>query len=436
MTGAAARAAFLRAGGRQIRLVAGLLAAQHDSAAIAESNVELRRAFTGFETAFADQLFALSLGRSMLAVLRDALQGATVISGNGFSPFLLIAAPRPNLYIQMGWNWRNPDALRLAIVLSLAMLIGHTLFMAERGYWIALTAVLILKPDLRTTAVRTLSRIGGTLVGAVLTLIALRANPGTNQLELGLLCSGAVCYLTFYANYGIFSVAVTIFVISFLRLIGAPSDAGITARVIDTLVGGGLAMAGYIVLPTFAHERIREVLAALLAAQAEFADRVLAVFSEGIPADLNDLERLRTRAWKLRVDAEQLIDRSRFEPDRGRSIPPARSLEILGATQSYALITLALEAGLDIAGAAAARPLAAGFRIAMRAELAAECAVLRNAEAAPVQSMLANRYQTMASQYDPTNEIERFLLVHCQGYSQNVLRLHALCHELAQQVKL
>ncbi|HVA28025.1 MAG TPA: FUSC family protein, partial [Candidatus Baltobacteraceae bacterium] len=58
-------------------------------------------------------------------------------------------------------------AIRLAIVLSLCAFIAHS-FQWQRGYWMTLTAVLVLRPDFTTTISRGIARIAGTVAGVAI----------------------------------------------------------------------------------------------------------------------------------------------------------------------------------------------------------------------------------------------------------------------------
>lgn len=433
---ATAQMELLLACTQQLQTIAFMLAGSFREEQLLSADAEIRRTFWAFEAAFAHDNVALSIVNSTIMHLRDAVQGASLIATGKFSRFLFVASPRPGQYVEIRLNWRSGEALRLAIVLSIAMLLGHTVFALGRGYWVALTAVLVLKPDLRSTFVRGFSRIGGTMLGALAATLLMALHPNWIMLEIGMVFFGAICYSTFLANYAIFTVAVTIFVIFFLTLIGLPSDASIGSRVFDTIVGGVLAMAGYIALPTWAHRRTREVLADLMETQAAFADTLLLAYEHPETFQHETLERLRIRAWKLRIDAEALVDRARTEPEQAHAISAERALDMLAATQSFALVNLAMESGLDASPKTEMLAQFDEFRAALASEMRILVNAVRSGESVELalESKLEPAYAVTEQHIENETALHRFLRIHCTGYRQSAATLRGICGQIAAKL--
>ena len=294
----------------------------------------------------------------LVVQLRDATSAATVLASGRLPRTNLLSKPRPGPYVESHIAWLSRDSLRYALVLSIAMLLARH-FTADRGYWIPLTAAIVLKPDFQTTFVRGFARIGGTLVGAVIATLVLALLRGHPALEIaGILLAAAVAYLTFFPNYAIFTVAITSFVVLVLHMRGLPGTTTIYARVLDTLGGGALAMVGYLAMPTWEHKRTRALLADLLDAQRVSSDAILRAYASPSPQSATEIERARTGAWQARTAAEASLDRTRQEPRRPHSIGSGRALRILAATQRFGLASLALETGLGA-------PLQSPFRDAI-----------------------------------------------------------------------
>ena len=96
-------------------------------------------------------------------------------AGSSKSASALEAEPGP--YVENHIEWLSRDSLRFALVLASRWSLGRH-FEADRGYWIPLTAAIVLKPDFQTTFVRGFARIGGTLVGAVVATFVLTSVRG------------------------------------------------------------------------------------------------------------------------------------------------------------------------------------------------------------------------------------------------------------------
>jgi uncharacterized membrane protein YccC len=301
----------------------------------------------------------------------------------------LLSKPRPGPYVENHIEWRSRDSLRSAVVMSLAMVLGRH-FEADRGYWIPMTAAIVLRPDFQTTFLRGFTRIAGTLIGAVVATLVLRLVRGHEGLQVaGVLVAAAAAYVTFNPNYALFTVAITSFVVLVLSMRGLPGTTTIAARVLDTIAGGGLAMIGYLALPTWERKRTRALLADLLDAQRDLADAILRAYAAPSDEARQRIERARTDAWRIRTTVEASIDRSRHEPHRVHTIAVGRALRILAATQRFALANLALESALGTPLPPACADALARFADALDGRIAALAVALRESHRATPGDRLA-----------------------------------------------
>jgi hypothetical protein len=139
--------------------------------------------------------------------------------------------------------------IRLACTIGLATA-AYRLLGLHRGYWIAMTALLVLRADLQDTFVRALGRVGGTLIGAALAAaIVDLIHPGSLALSLLLLAAVWGCYNLFKANYGLFAICLTAYVVFILMLSGAGAMTAATTRALYTVEGGALGLCAYLVWP-------------------------------------------------------------------------------------------------------------------------------------------------------------------------------------------
>lgn len=253
------------------------------------------------------------------------------------------------LTLRANLAWRSATfrhALRLAVTLALAMAIYRESGLSH-GYWIPLTALVVLRPDFTSTAVRGLSRIAGTIIGAGLaTLIAALIRP--DQVGLAALFSGAsfAAFILMRANYAAFSVAVTSFVVFLLAFVKLPEITAVSDRLVDTLLGGALAIAAYLVWPTWESRLVGPQLAALLDAQADYSHGVLSVWIDP-GTERRSLAGLRTSARLARSNAEASVDRMTSEPARSLRSAPLRLEQargVVAAARSLSLAILSLHA--------------------------------------------------------------------------------------------
>ena len=412
--------------GKQLDALAATLEGTTGADELQSVSLQTLAAFQAFERAYPGEEFALALARDMAAHLQDATQAIAVVATGHPARLLLSSQPRPAAYIETRIAWFSSDAIRNACILSFAMLIGHTIFSADRGYWIALTAALVLRPDLQGTINRGFARVAGTLLGAVVAALALVAFHGNPVLQsAGMVAAAGVCYLTLMPNYALFSTAMTIFVILALSL-GGTYTGTIADRVFDTLGGGTLAMAGYLLFPTWARRRTRPLLTDFIDAQREFALVLLGTYADSGRTECDKLAEIRTRAWKTRTELETAIDRARAEPRQRHTIDTDRALDILAATQSFALVNMALESGLETMPPAPPLPGLLPIRDALDRAMREIAEALREMRRADIDNSLADAYDRLSPGTEVSHPTHLFVIHYAGGYVQSVKTLAAL----------
>ena len=153
------------------------------------------------------------------------------------------AEERQLLAHAMSADWgRRLQAIRAAIILAMASA-AYRYLALPNGYWIPMTAVVITKPELRQTFQRGFARVFGTLAGAALaTFIASALRPMPWILAALVVIFAWTCYSLIYVNYAAFAVCVTAYVVFILALAGLSEIALISHRMVNTLLGGVVAL--------------------------------------------------------------------------------------------------------------------------------------------------------------------------------------------------
>ena len=135
-----------------------------------------------------------------------------------------------------------PYAIRLAVTLMVSTEI-YRRFGFANGYWIPMTALLVLRPGLSDTASRAIARTIGTLVGAVLASFFLaHLAPALPTLAFLTLCFAWFSYSLNNVNYGLFTLCLTAYIVCLLALNSLPGKDVAYHRAVSTVIGGGLAL--------------------------------------------------------------------------------------------------------------------------------------------------------------------------------------------------
>jgi uncharacterized membrane protein YccC len=235
-------------------------------------------------------------------------------------------------------------ALRLGATVGVAVILEHTLPIA-RGYWIAMTAAIVLRPDFGATFTRGAARLGGTFFGALLAGgIAFAFHPGA-VVHLGLVIFFAwFGYTVFAASYAAFSLAITAYVIFLLAYGGLPEHLATVDRLVATAIGGVLAMLAYVIFPSWGRTLVPDRVADSFAAQRRYTQLVLGAYLDPAQRDDRALHAAQLASWLARSNAEAAVDRLLGEPVRPRALTVRAALGTLAAGRRFGLAALGLHA--------------------------------------------------------------------------------------------
>ncbi len=137
-------------------------------------------------------------------------------------------------------------ALRQGITLAVAAAMEHFTGLPN-GYWVPMTALLVLRPAFQPTFHRGVLRVLGTIVGAALATLLVR------ELRLDPLTLAALtalfawlAYALVNVNYGLFAVFLTGYIVFLLDFGGLSARVVVAHRTLNTALGGGLALLSYV----------------------------------------------------------------------------------------------------------------------------------------------------------------------------------------------
>ncbi|MEY9943720.1 FUSC family protein [Kitasatospora sp. GAS1066B] len=221
-------------------------------------------------------------------------------------------------------------ALRLSGVVTAAYLLAR-LTGLHHSYWAAMTAAMVIRPDFGQTYSRGVARVVGTLVGVLLaTGVVELLHPGNwAACALAVVCI-AGAYLTLRTGYALMTTCVSAYVVFLLGMEpGAPLETA-RERILMTLLGGGVALLGYALFPTWETARLPERTAEWITAVGRYAAAVLAGYGDPAGRDPRAVRRALLDAREARAAFLLARERAAAEPVRHRVHSPQLSLGQLG----------------------------------------------------------------------------------------------------------
>ncbi|WP_035738448.1 FUSC family protein [Glycomyces arizonensis] len=232
-------------------------------------------------------------------------------------------------------------SLRRAGVIALATGLGFA-WPSDHGYWIPLTAWIVLQADFAGTLTRGVTRALGTFGGVVAaSLLSLVVPHEPVWLSLAVLVFSLLAYWVRPVSMLVFAAAVAAFTVFQIDLSGDDPLLGALDRGVSTAIGASLAIGFYMLAPTWQTRRLGDLLAELVNAYSDYAR--LALDRQAHPGDYDAklmhavIDAVRAKRAALATAADQ----AKAEPVT--SVSPL-SADALGAEEALSRAGRALVA--------------------------------------------------------------------------------------------
>jgi uncharacterized membrane protein YccC len=204
-------------------------------------------------------------------------------------------------------TWSSP-VLRHAVRLASAAAIGTAVARfadVPHGYWIPLTAVMVLRPETAHTYTRCVGRVAGNVVGiAIASALILLLHPtGLTAVALAVVFLG-LAYAVSEFGYLALSAALAAAIVFLIDIDGTAGTAALGDRLLATLIGGALAVLAHVALPDHALVRMRQRAGELLATETDYAATVIKAFVHRLDNPADALASAWERAFRARAAFE------------------------------------------------------------------------------------------------------------------------------------
>ncbi|MCY7368672.1 MAG: FUSC family protein [Chamaesiphon sp.] len=265
--------------------------------ALKERQHRQRQAMIASERAYGNLVAVSSLVRTiekLIKQLQYTAQSAKSLrehhntSQRHAEPLLLIKTEQHSLLSLLRDNCTLESAifrhaLRLGISLSVGVIL-YSITNLPMGYWVTLTIMLVLKPNLGGTFQRFFQRVGGTILGAVVAAIILAVIASKPALDIITVITVFFGVALIGFNYGYSVVFLSIFILLITDTNNSTGWQFAEVRVLNTLIGAGLAFGShYFIWPNWERDRLPSQLAIALRQSQTYFNDVMAIY-QGIEA--------------------------------------------------------------------------------------------------------------------------------------------------------
>ncbi|MGZ3459779.1 MAG: FUSC family protein, partial [Archangium sp.] len=231
-------------------------------------------------------------------------------------------------------------ALRVGLITTIAVCLASG-FRYSHGYWITITVLTVMQPYTGSTFLKGLQRVVGTVVGGILAAAVAAWLHDPHAILVLVFFTVALSVAVISVNYGLYTVFLTItFVL--LAEVGSGDWSLARVRIINTLIGGSLALAGtWLLWERPEKELFPEQLAAALRADGEYFRQVFSTWL-GAPENADTrLAEARRKMGLATINAEASFQRLLSEP-RKRTEPLEPLMTLLAYTRRFAAAVIAL----------------------------------------------------------------------------------------------
>ncbi|MCL5052742.1 MULTISPECIES: FUSC family protein [Ferrimicrobium] len=278
-------------------------------------------------------------------------------------------------------------AIRLAIALVASDIAVHLLGVGH-GYWGPMTVALVLRPQNVSTIERGLLRIAGTVLGVgIATVIIIALTPPVAAMIVLVAIVTWAGFASFRANYFFYSISITAVVVALFVLLGATATTIAVDRLIDTLVGGVIAVIIAFVAPTWISDPLPALVGSTLLAQASFMEFLGTHWAKN---EVHGYMLLETARRKRVLAIETLNAAAHEAPLRKNPRDTTRERELLVQLDRSSLALLAIQSlsalGVPIGPERIRELVQLADEIRNQASSTASCPPVQNSSTHPVGS--------------------------------------------------
>lgn len=169
-------------------------------------------------------------------------------------------------------------SVRVAIVMLIGFIVARILD-SSHSYWILLTILVISKPGFSLTKQRNYERLFGTIVGALVGTAILFYIHDRHALFVILLLCMIGAYSFQRKNYVVSVLFTTPYILILFEFLGMGSFSVASERILDTLIGSGIAVLGsYTLFPNWEHQNLKESMLNTLRANMTYFEQVMLLY--------------------------------------------------------------------------------------------------------------------------------------------------------------
>ena len=208
-------------------------------------------------------------------------------------------------------------ALRVAIALIVGLIVSRIFNLGHHSYWVLMTIIIILKPSYSLARQKNLDRIGGTVIGGVISFLIIYFIKDMNAVFVIMCFAMLLACSMLRINYFIYAIGLTMMVVlSYDFLSAKVMSEVLTQRVINSGIGCAIGyVTSLFILPNWEQDfKDKNIEDMLEANKAYFLS--VASFFIGKPLDVDEFKLRRKNAFIALANLSDNFQRMLSDPKR------------------------------------------------------------------------------------------------------------------------
>ena len=208
-------------------------------------------------------------------------------------------------------------AVRVTFALVIGLIISRIFNLGHHSYWVLMTIIIILKPSYSLGRQKNIDRIGGTIIGGVISFMTIYLIKDVNAIFV------VICFATLLAcsmlriNYFIYAIGMTMMVILSYDFISSKIMSEVLLqRILNSAIGCAIGyVASLFVLPNWEHEQKSQYAAEMLEANKAYFLSIAGYFT-GTALDIEYFKVCRKNAFIALANLSDNFQRMMSDPKR------------------------------------------------------------------------------------------------------------------------
>lgn len=204
-------------------------------------------------------------------------------------------------------------AVRLATATSVAVAVERFSDLNE-PFWVALTVLLVLRPESAHTYTRCAGRLAGIAAGVVVaSAVSMLWPPAGLVAAIGAAVFTGLAYAVWGLGYVAVCAALSAAVVFLLGIVDPVQGTDVVHRLVAVAIGGGLALITHVTLPDDALIRLRQRAGELLMTEIDYAAMVMRAFVHPLDRPADALAAAWQRTFRARAAFEAASGATRLQ---------------------------------------------------------------------------------------------------------------------------